>query len=156
MKTKTASLLILLFGGLTFSSWGQVVQTHEPTIAAQTETAFDQADPSSVVLRLFDAAITNDPQMLMGLCDPQRENDGDTDCICALAAEYVPHKCPEDSRNRIPWEDYKQIFEHAKLAGEATIEGEGAMVPFLFGPEGSRPETMVLVKRGEKWYLLSF
>ena len=156
MKTKTASLLILVLVALTSSSWGQVVQTQEPTIAAKTETAFDQADPSSVVLRLFDAAIADDPQMLMGLCDPQNENDGDTDCVCALPAGYVPHKCPEDSRNRIPWEDYKHIFEHAKLTGEVTIEGEGAMVPFLFGPEGSRPETMILVKRGEKWYLSSF
>ncbi len=36
------------------------------------------------------------------------------------------------------------------------IGGNTAKVPFLFGPDGTQPETMNLIRRGENWYLLSF
>ncbi len=37
-----------------------------------------------------------------------------------------------------------------------TATAARAEIDFLFGPDGTRKETIKLVKRGEKWYLLSF
>lgn len=102
--------------------------------------------PESVVQAVFDAAISGDFGSLKEICDPLGENDGDTQMICDLAA---------DDTNR---EEFVQYFATGKINGEVKISPDGseAEVPFLFGPDGDREETMVLINRDGRWYLFGF
>lgn len=148
-----------LFGALCLSLVTRCSKTNSPSGAAQETAAvasLDQTVPENVVQRLFDAAKSDDPNLLQGLCDPEKENDGDTDCLCALADGYEPHKCPQDSHNRISWDDFKLNFAKGSLSGKAVIEGNAAEVEFMFGENGLRKESMTLANRGGKWYLIGF
>ncbi|HHG85591.1 MAG TPA: hypothetical protein ENJ82_12660 [Bacteroidetes bacterium] len=100
-----------------------------------------QFTPEGTLLIVFAAAQNGDYESLRNLCDPLHQNDGDTRSICNAGdkpAEFVAY------------------FSKAELKGKATISGIKAEVPFLFGPNGTQTETMNMVKRGEKWYLISF
>jgi hypothetical protein len=116
----------------------------------------DQSTPQSALEAVFKAAKTGNTDGLASLCDPDGENDGDTECICAFDGAYSRNRC----REQFPQKEFKAAFQDAKISGEAMLthqEGvELAEVPFLFGPGATRKEVMRLVKRGEKWYLLSF
>lgn len=112
--------------------------------------------PQDVVNTLFEAAKTDNPALLKGLCPPNQSNDGDTDCVCALASGYQPHKCAEDSHNHMLWKEYVEYFERGKINGEVRIGGNYAKVPFVFGLDASRSETMGLVLVDGRWYLMSF
>lgn len=116
----------------------------------------DQTTPQGVVGSLLAAARSGQLSFLHQLCDPQHENDGDTECLCALSPRFQTERCPEDSGNRLTGARFTEYFARGSLQGEPRIEGDRAEVDFLFGPDGTRKETMRLVKRGEKWYLLSF
>jgi tetratricopeptide (TPR) repeat protein len=102
--------------------------------------------PESVVQAVFDAAKSGDFAPLKELCDPLGENDGDTQMICDMAT---------DDTNR---EEFVQYFATGKISGEASIspQGDRAEVPFLFGPDGEREETMELINRDGQWYLFGF
>ncbi len=102
--------------------------------------------PESVVQAVFDAANSGDFASLQALCDPQGKNDGDTQMICGLASN-------EGNQG-----EFVQVFAAGKVSGKATISADGAEaeVPFLFGPDGDREETMKLINRGGQWYLFSF
>jgi tetratricopeptide (TPR) repeat protein len=102
--------------------------------------------PESVVQAIFDAAKSGDFASLKNLCDPLGENDGDTQGICDLAT---------DDTNR---EEFVQYFATGRISGDAQIspEGDKAEVPFLFGPDGDREETMGLINRDGQWYLFGF
>jgi Tfp pilus assembly protein PilF len=104
------------------------------------------ASPESVVQIIFDAAQSGDWSLLGGLCDPRGENDGDTQMICDLAT---------DETNRA---EFAEAFAKGKVAGNAQISPDGtqAQVPFVFGADGDRQETMELVNRDGRWYLLGF
>lgn len=104
----------------------------------------DQSTPSGTVQILFDAASSKDFAALGNLCDPKGENDGDTRSICALATDDADA------------EEFVEYFSKGKISGDAVIEGNKAEVPFLFGPDGKREETMRLVQRDGKWYLSAF
>jgi len=102
--------------------------------------------PEDVVQAIFDAAVAGDFAPLKSLCDPQGENDGDTQDICDLATSAAGR------------EDFVAYFARGKVSGDATVSAAGdvAEVPFLFGPDGDRAETMKLINRNGKWYLYSF
>ena len=102
----------------------------------------DQSSPEGVVKMVFAAASSGDLSSLKDLCDPQGENDGDTRRIC-------------ESADKNP-DEFKEYFAKGKINGESTVEGERAEVPFLFGPDGTKEESMRVIKRGDKWYLYSF
>lgn len=123
--------------GLIFSFFLFVLMVN----AAPQGSGPDQSTPEGTLQMVFDAAATGALDQLVDLCDPEGENDGDTQQICDAA---------EDP------EEFLEYFSNAQLNGEAEIEGDMARVPFLFGPDGSYEETMVLVKREDKWYLYSF
>ncbi|GAB4539555.1 MAG: hypothetical protein Kow0063_28480 [Anaerolineae bacterium] len=102
--------------------------------------------PESVVQAIFEAAKSGDFASLKDLCDPLGENDSDTQMICDLAT---------DDANR---EEFVQNFATGQINGDARISADGteAEVPFLFGPDGDREETMKLVNRDGRWYLFDF
>jgi hypothetical protein len=111
---------------------------------ARSALAVDHSDPAAVTQAIFDAASTGDSSMLASLCDPEGKNDGDTRWIC----EITP--------NAYGWAEFVNYFKFAKLNGEVKVQGDRAAVPFLFGPNGTQEETMLLIKRNGKWYLFSF
>lgn len=104
----------------------------------------DHADPAKVTKAIFDAAAAGDASQLKGLCDPAGKNDGDTRRICELTKEHEK------------WSEFVDYFKKGKLVGDATVTGDKAAVSILFGPDGTKPETMKLVQRDGKWYLSSF
>jgi len=104
----------------------------------------DQSDPAKVVQAVFAAAQTQSFAALSGLCDPQEENDEDTALICAMTADHAD----KDS--------FVAYFATGKINGEVTVSGDRAQVPILFGPNGDQQETMSLIQRDGKWYLLEF
>jgi hypothetical protein len=115
-------------------------------IAPATSSGGTEQGPEIVVQAIFDAAKSGDFTSLKDLCDPQGENDSDTQMICDLAA---------DETNR---EEFVQVFAAGKLSGDAKISPDGtqAEVPFLFGPDGDSEETMELINRDGQWYLFNF
>jgi tetratricopeptide (TPR) repeat protein len=116
-------------------------ESPEPKAA---DSSLAATDPAVVVQALFDAAAAGDFAALQSLCDPQGENDGDTQMICDTAT---------DTTNR---SDFVEIFANGKINGQARISGDKAEVPFLFGPDGQDEETMELINRNGQWYLFSF
>ncbi len=155
-KTKTTrhpsliSVAILILGSMIAHESGATETTTRPA------NAVDQSSPVAVVESLFTAAKTRNFEPLASLCDPERKNDGDTDCICALASGYEPHKCRMNSHNRVSADEYVTYFKDGSVKGEARIQGDRSAVDFRFGPGGGRSETMNLVRRNGLWYLSSF
>lgn len=101
-----------------------------------------QSDPKLVVLELFKAAQTGDYSKLTGLCDPQGESDGDVKQICNLQNQ------PETNRAL-----FAEQFKKGKVVGNTEIVENFAKVKIKFGKNGKKDETVVLVKRGDLWYL---
>ncbi len=99
-----------------------------------------QATPEAVVNTIFDAAKNKDYSKLSTLCAD--DADGDSKSICNL---------PEERK-----ESFVEYFSKGKVNGSAQIEGDNAKVNILFGPDGTKEETMNLTKKDGKWYLVSF
>ena len=104
----------------------------------------DPRDPKSVTASIFYAAETGRTDHLRGLCDPRGENDSDTARICAMTPSSPA------------WRSFRDTFARGRLNGEPRVSGDRAALHFLFGPEGVDSETMELVQRDGRWYLLSF
>lgn len=100
--------------------------------------------PEELVQALFDAARNADPSSLAGYCHPAIETDGDVADICSLTTTSES------------WESFVEWFGTGTLGGAVQIDGDVARVPFRFGPEGDREETMELQLWGDRWYLRSF
>lgn len=108
------------------------------------EPEVDFTDPTSVLQAVFTAAQTENFAVLSGLCDPLGESDDDTAMICAITDDH-PDK-----------DMFIEYFATGKVNGDAVINGDRAEVPFLFGPDGDREETMGFVQRDGQWYLSDF
>lgn len=100
--------------------------------------------PELVVQTVFDAAKSKDFSTLTGLCDPEGRGDGDTKRICAVGMATSKDK-----------KEFIEYFENARIVGEASINGTEARVSIIFGPKSNKPETFVLIKRNDNWYLES-
>jgi hypothetical protein len=104
----------------------------------------DFTSPKSVLGSVFHAARTGETDHLAGLCDPAGEASAPARRICAVTA---------DSKD---FASFRANFARARLDGEPRIAGDQASIKFLYGPRGSDPEVMKLVRREGRWYLLSF
>ena len=113
-------------------------------VSLQAEAEVHFANPEMVTAAVFEAARTGDDSALAMLCDPQGENDGDTRRICEMSATSEG------------WRDFVTYFAKGRVSGPVIIDQNTAEVPILFGPDGTQAETMILTRRGENWYLLSF
>lgn len=98
--------------------------------------------PENVVNAVFTAARTGDVGKLSLLCDPAGTGDGDVKDICAV--------------KNVSEKDFAVYFKNGKISGTVKTDGMMAEIPILFGPDGTKPETMMLKKVGDKWYLESF
>jgi hypothetical protein len=111
---------------------------------AGAATATDHSDPVKVVEQIFAAAQSGNADALPGLCDPAGTGDGDVKRVCGAKPGAAK------------WDEFKSYFAKGKIDGAATIEGDKAAVKFLFGPDGTKQETMNLKKIDGKWYLGGF
>jgi uncharacterized protein YuzE len=113
-------------------------------------SAPDQFTPEGTLQAVFDAARTKNFSLLANLCDPEGENDGDTQMICDLATSEQTGEVNRDM--------FVEVFQKGKIMGRAEFNSDGtrAEVEFFFGPDGNDEETMNLIKREGQWYLLSF
>jgi hypothetical protein len=145
---------ILIQAVSTEEGWASYIDTFQEMVESLTiieveddpEMAgeVDFTDPASVLQAVFAAAQTQDFSALSRLCDPLGDHDGDTQLICEITDDH-PDK-----------DAFVSYFAKAKIAGEPIIQGDEAHIPFTFGPNGDEEETMVLIQRDGKWYLLSF
>ena len=104
----------------------------------------DQSNPVKVLEQVFAAAAAGKPDGLAGLCDPAGSGDGDVKRICASK--------PDDPK----WKEFVEYFAKGKVEGAPRVTGDAAEIDFMFGPDGSKKETMKLKQIGGKWYLASF
>lgn len=104
----------------------------------------DFSNPKRVLSSVFYAAKEGKSEHLAGLCDPSGN-----------ANKYAKRICGQ-TLNGPDWPAFVKQFKKAKLIGEARIAGDTAMVNFVFGESGTSPETMELIRREGRWYLLSF
>ena len=101
-----------------------------------------QADPRSVAEAIFDAAQTGKYENLATLIDA--DADQDSKMIAQVATDQSLQ------------EDFKKHFSKGKVAADPVVNGDKASVNILFGPDGTREETFEMVKKNDKWYLVSF
>ena len=104
----------------------------------------DFSEPKRVLSSVFFAAQTGESQHLSGLCDPRGESNMYAQRICSERA---------GAEN---WPAFVEQFSKGKLIGEARITGDRAQINFVFGKSGTDQETMELVRRDGRWYLLAF
>ncbi len=104
----------------------------------------DFHSPKRVLSSVFYAAQSGDSKHLASLCDPQGKSNRHVLRICSQRAGG------ED------WQAFVTQFSKGKLIGEARIADERAQINFVFGEKGTERETMELVRREGRWYLLAF
>jgi hypothetical protein len=104
----------------------------------------DFSNAKRVVSSVFYAAKSGESQHLATLCDPEGGSNRHALRVCAQVAGG------ED------WVEFAEQFSQAKLIGEARITEDRALVNFVFGKNGTKRETMELVRRESRWYLLAF
>ena len=104
----------------------------------------DFGSAKRVVSSIFFAAQNGQSDHLAGLCDPEGSSNKHARRICSQTV------------GGDDWDAFVSQFAKGKLIGEARISGDRAQVNFVFGPNGTSPETMELVRRGDKWHLSAF
>jgi hypothetical protein len=104
----------------------------------------DFSDSKRVVSSVFYAAKSGQSKHLASLCDPAGESNAHAKRICSQVVGS------ED------WSLFVEQFSKGRLIGEARINGDRALVNFVFGKTGTKRETMELVRREGRWYLLAF
>jgi len=108
------------------------------------ETFDFQDSPKGVINYLFESAKNNNFDKLRYLCDPYGENDGDSRGICFVATQ------PSEMQNH-----FVENFKNGRIMSEPKIENDRAEVEIAFGPSSNRLEKINLVKRLDKWYIVS-
>lgn len=104
----------------------------------------DFSSPKRVVDSVFYAARSGQSAHLASLCDPE-----------GTANKHALRICRE-SNTSSDWPSFVKHFASGKITGEPRITGDTAMVNFIFGEGGMDSETMELVRRDGKWFLLAF
>lgn len=138
MKTKTLSLTVIC--ALMLLSCGQNASSGNNGDSGKV----DQSDPVSVVNQIFQAAKSGKYEVLLNLCDPTGEGDGDTKRICSIQS------ASQEDKN-----EFNDFFKLGQVIGEPDIVDNQAKVQIMFGPDGGNNETINLVNRDGKWYLYS-
>lgn len=104
----------------------------------------DFSRPKNVVRSIFYAARTGDAAHLASLCDPRGEVSASARRVCEVAP------------GQGDWASFARHFARGSVTGEPRITGDSALLNFSYGPDGTLPETMEMVRRDGGWYLSSF
>ena len=116
-----------------------------PAETTTATTAGDQSTPQGVAQMVFGAAQSGDYSKLKDLCDASLDTDGDAKHICDVTTG------DDELKNQ-----FKEHFSKGTVVGDPVIEGDNAKVEILFGPDGTKKETLNMTKKDGKWYLVSF
>jgi hypothetical protein len=119
--------------------------TPAPETSTANASTGDQTTPKGVAEMVFGAARSGDYSMLKDLCNPSLDTDGDAKHICDVTSGN------DELKNQ-----FKEHFSKGTVNGEPVIEGDNAKVDILFGPDGTKKETLNMTKKDGKWYLVSF
>ncbi|MES2773268.1 MAG: hypothetical protein V4722_03740 [Bacteroidota bacterium] len=104
----------------------------------------DQTTPQGVAEIMFSSAKSGEFAALESLCNAAVDTDGDSKKVCEVAKDKEFQK------------SYVEYFSTGKVNGEPTVDGDKAEVKILFGADGTKEETLNMVKKDGKWYLASF
>ena len=107
------------------------------------KAGIDRSKPESVLQAVFDCAKSGELAKLKIL--QSSGADGDVKRVCSVSGAPANVQA-----------DFRKHFSTGKISGAARIEGNKAQVDFLFGPDGTKKETMNLVKEAGGWFLDSF
>lgn len=135
-RTGLAATLVL---GLGLAAAGCAKEIDD---GGSSEVDFER--PKSVVASIFYAARSGDAAHLASLCDPAGEANDSAARVCAVR--------PGGDR----WSSFARHFARGRLIGEPRVAGERALVNIAYGPDGTAQETVELVRRDGRWYLLGF
>ena len=116
----------------------------DPTTTGGTTTqdGVDQGNPRALAASVFAMAKSGNYAALEGIAAPSA--DGDCKRIAGVG-KAEPDKQAE----------FAKYFSKGSVSGDATIDGDKATVPILFGPEGTKTETFHMVRIDGKWFLES-
>ncbi|MBK8611615.1 MAG: hypothetical protein IPL84_17170 [Chitinophagaceae bacterium] len=107
--------------------------------------SLDQSSPTAVAKIIFNAASSGNYEPLKQICDPNIDTDGDSKRVCAIA-----------DADKISQENFAAYFSTGKIIGDPLIKDNFAKVDILFGPDGKKPESLMMARKDNKWYLVSF
>jgi len=114
-------------------------------IQANIHKSFEfQEDPISLVNYIINSAKNRDFSRLRHLCDPYGENDSDVNGICLIESQ------PTQVKN-----NFARNFKNARIMGEPKIQNINAEVEIALGENSNKLEKINLVKRMNKWYIIS-
>ena len=116
----------------------------EITLTNLRETFDFQNTPEGVINYLFESAKNRNFGKLRHLCDPYGENDADSLGICLVEMQST------EMQNY-----FIENFQNGRIIGEPKFENETAEIEIAFGPSSSRLEKIRLIKRMDKWYIVS-
>ena len=137
-KARTALACLLLVGGMLSGCGGGAGQQ------AAADYVADQSDPAKVLQAVFDIANGASSASLGLLCDPLHQNDLDTQRIC------------DEADGVDPLGSFAQYFRTGKALSEPLVAGDSAWIAFQYGPTGAHQDTLCLIRRADRWYLLNF
>lgn len=103
-----------------------------------------QNSPERVMNYIFEAAKKEDFSNFKYLCDPYSENDSNVNYVCYAGLML------EQGKNELI-----ANFSSGRIIGEPKIQDDRAEIEFAYGPNSDRLEKANLIKRNEKWYLIS-
>lgn len=128
-----------------FALWAALVLAScSKTIDDGGSANVDFTNPKRVLDSVFYAARSGQSAHLASLCDP-----GGT------ANKHALRVCNEVNTSS-DWPSFVEHFASGKVTSEPRITGDTAMVNFVFGQGGSESETMELVRRDGRWFLVAF
>jgi hypothetical protein len=103
----------------------------------------DQSSPVGLADSIFAAARGGDLASLAGIA--AADADGDAKQVAGVGAAEAGTQAR-----------FREHFGKGKVAGDAKVDGDKAEVPILFGPDGTRPETLNMIRVDGVWKLQSF
>jgi hypothetical protein len=103
----------------------------------------DQSSPKGLADSIFAAARDGDLASLAGIASA--DADGDAKRVAGVGAAEADMQ-----------KQFRDHFGKGKVNGDAKVDGDKAEVPILFGPDGTRPETLNMVRVNGVWQLQSF
>ena len=103
----------------------------------------DQSSPQALAESIFAAARDGNLAALENIAAP--DADGDSKDVAGVAKAAAKQQ-----------QDFRDHFSKVKVNGDVKLEGDKAEVPILFGPDGAKAETLVMVKVNGLWTLQSF
>jgi hypothetical protein len=108
-----------------------------------TASKIDQSSPKGLADSIFAVARGGDLASLAGVASA--DADGDAKQVAGVGAADASVQ-----------KQFRDHFGKGKVNGDAKVDGDKAEVPILFGPDGTRPETLNMVRVNGVWQLQSF